>query len=270
MLYSFSKSEKYISYYGKDALKKENIKSIEKALDLLELLSDNQREMGVTEIAQELNMGTSTVYRLLTTLKCRGYIIQDRQTSKYTLGAKLFILGSKVQNIATLIKIVTPFLKSLSQSIDETINFGILEDKEVICLYKIESKEMLRAGLEVGAKIPAHCTALGKILLAFLSESEIRMLYGDNEKLSTFTPNTISSLEELKESLKKIKKQGYAIDKEEFKKGVNCLGIPIINSKGKTIAAISIAGPASRFSLLEMEKTRNILLNLSLDISKQL
>lgn len=255
----------------KKVLKKEKIKSIEKALDLLELLSDNKKEMGITEINRELNMGFSTIHRILTTLKYRGYIVQNQQTSKYMLGTKLFILGCKVQNTTNLIRVVTPFLQRLSQNTNETINFAILEGREAVYLFKIESKEMLKAGIEVGTKVAAHCTSLGKVLLAFLPEQEFMMLYpNENEKLPTFTPKSISSAEELKKCLKKTKKQGYAIDEEEFKIGVNCLGVPIINNEGKAIAAISISGPVSRFSLFKMEKVKSMLIALSRDISKQL
>jgi len=251
--------------------KKEKIKSIEKALDLLELLSDKEKEMSITEISKELHMGISTVHRILTTLKCRDYIVQNRQTSKYMLGAKLFTLGYKVQNRKKLIKVAMPFLQELSKYTNETINFAILEDREVICLYKIESKEMLRAGIDLGTKIPAHCTSLGKVLLAFLPENEFMMLYSNNnEKLPTFTPNTISSVEELRKYLKKIKKQGYAIDEEEFKTGVNCLGVPIINNEGRAIASISISGPIPRFNLSKIKKVKSTLMALSQDISKQL
>lgn len=251
-------------------LKKEKIKSIEKAVDLLELLSDNKKEMGITEIGKELHMGVSTVYRILTTLKCRGYIVQNQQTSKYMLGVKLFVLGCKVQSTTNLVKMVTPFLQRLSENTKETINFAILEGREAVCLSKIESQEMLKAGIEVGAKLPAHCTSLGKVLLAFLPEQEFRMLYNNNEKLPTFTPNSISSVEELKRCLKKIKKQGYAIDEEEFKIGVNCLGVPIINNEGKAIASISVSGPVLRFNLSKIKKAKSILISFSQDISKQL
>ena len=250
--------------------KKEKIKSIEKAIDLLELLSDNKKEMGITEINKELHMGISTIYRILTTLKCRGYIAQNQKKSKYMLGAKLFILGCKVQNTTNLIKLVTPFLQRLSENTDETINFAILEGRDTICLSIIESKETLKAGIEVGTKIPAHCTSLGKVLLAFLPEQEFKILYNDNEKLPIPTPNSISSVEELKKCLKKIKKQRYAIDEEEFKIGVNCLGVPIINNEGKAIASFSVSGPVSRFNLCKMEKVKNILITLSENISKQL
>jgi len=251
--------------------KKEKIKSIEKALDLLELLSDNKKEMSITEIGKELHMGFSTVYRILTTLKCHGYVIQSQQTSKYILGIKLFVLGCKVQSAVNLVKTVTPFLQKLSQNTNETINFAILEGREVICLTKIESPEVLRTDIKIGARLPAHCTALGKVLLAFLSEQEFMMLYNnDNEKLFALTSNSISSVEELKRCLKKVRRQGYAVDKEEYKIGINCLGIPIISDEGKAIAGISVTGPASRFDLSEMEKLKSTLISLSKDISNQL
>ena len=250
--------------------KAEKIKSIEKALNLLELLSDN-KEMGITEISKELHMGISTVHRILTTLKCRGYVIQNQQTSKYTLGINLLVLGGKVQSATNLVKLVTPFLQKLSHHTNESINFAILEGREVVCLSGIESPEVLRTDIKIGARLPAHCTAVGKALLAFLSEQKFTILYGkDNKKLYSPTPNSISSVMELKKCLKKVKRDGYAIDKEEFKIGINCMGVPIINKEGKSIASISVTGPSSRFTLSEIKKLKNTLIGISKDISHQL
>ncbi len=262
--------EKRYHIMANKIFKTEKIKSIKKALDLLELLSDN-KEMGITEISKELHMGISTVYRILTTLKYHDYVIQNQQTSKYTLGINLFVLGSKVQSAANLVELVTPFLQKLSQHTNESINFAILEGREAVCLSKIESSEALRTDIKIGERLPSHCTAIGKVLLAFLPERKFTMLYGeDNKKLHTLTPNSISSVMELKKCLKKIKKDGYAIDKEEFKIGINCLGVPIINNEGKLIAGISITGPSPRFNLSDMKKLKNTLISISKDISNQL
>ncbi len=251
--------------------KAEKIKSIEKALNLLELLSANEKEMSITEISKKLQMGISTVHRILTTFKSRGYIIQNQQTSKYTLAIKLFVLGCKVQKVINLLKSVTLFLQKLSQHTNESINFAILEGRETVCLSKIESSEVLRTDIKIGARLPAHCTAVGKGLLSFLSEREFTILYGkDNKKLCTPTPNSISSVMELKKCLKKIKRDGYAIDKEEFKIGINCLGVPIMNNEGKSIAGISVTGPSSRFTLSEMKKLKSTLISISKDISNKL
>jgi len=249
--------------------KRDRIKSIEKAMDLLEFLSANKQEAGITEISERLHMGISTVHRIITTLKSRGYVIQNQQTTKYRLGIKLFELGCAVQSTKRLIEISKPYLRQLSQSTNETANLAILEGKEVIYLDTIGSPEILRTEIMAGTRTPAHCTALGKVLLAFISDWEFESLYKNDEPLPSLTSNSISSLEKLKKHLKKIRIQGYAVDREEYKIGINCLGVPIISRNG-ALAAISITGPASRFTLNEMKKVKSKLIAISKEISNQL
>ena len=249
--------------------KNEKIKSIDKALDLLEFLSLNEQETGITEISKKLHMGLSTVHRIITTLKSRGYVIQNQQTTKYRLGIKLFELGCAVQNTKRLVEITKHYLRQLSQNTNETANLAILEGKEVIYLDTIESPEILRTEIMAGTRTPAHCTALGKVLLAFISSWEFENLYKRDEPLSSLTSKSISSLEELKKNLKKVKEQGYAVDREEYKIGINCIGVPIFGRNGEAIAAISITGPASRFNIDEMERVKDILMTISKEISNQ-
>lgn len=247
----------------------EKIKSIDKALDLLEFLSVNEQETSITEISKNLHLGLSTVHRILFTLKSRGYVIQNLITKKYRLGIRLFTLACAVQNTKRLVEITKPYLRQLSQSTNETVNLAILEGKEVIYLAKAESSEVLTTNIKVGTMLPAHCTALGKVLLAPISDSEFESLYKRDEPLSSLTSKSISSLDELKKKLKKVKKQGYAVDREEYKIGINCIGVPISGSYG-TIAAISITGPASRFTIDKMEKVKGQLMTISKEISNQL
>ena len=146
-----------------------------------------------------------------------------------------------------------------------------MEDREAVCLSKIESPEVLRTDIKIGARLPAHCTAVGKAILAFLPEGKLTMLYGkDNKNLNALTINSISSVMELKKCLEKIKKDGYATDKEEFQIGINCLGVPILNNEGISIAGISVTGPSSRFNRSEIKKLKNTLISMSKDISHQL
>ncbi|HEC92371.1 MAG TPA: IclR family transcriptional regulator [Candidatus Atribacteria bacterium] len=249
--------------------KKEKIKSIDKALDLLEFLSVNEQEIGITEISKKLHMGLSTVHRILTTLKSRGYVIQNQQTTKYRLGIKLFELGCAVQSTKRLLEIAKPYLRQLSQITNETANLAILEGKEVIYLDTIESPEILRTEIMAGTRTPAHCTALGKVLLASISDEEFNSLYKNDEPLTSLTSNSITSLEELKKHLKEVKEQGYALDREEYKIGVNCIAVPIFGRNG-AIAAISITGPASRFTIGEMKNVKDKLMAISKEISNQL
>ena len=261
---------KMISVIRKKMKNSERIKSIDKALNLLEHLSSKEEEIGIAKLSKELNLALSTVHRILTTLKSRKYIIQNPQTKKYRLGIKLFALGCEVQGIKNLIKLTKPHLENLSQITNETSNLAILEGKEVIYLDTIESSEVLRTEIIPGTRTPAHCAALGKALLAFLSDNEFNGLYSNNEPLLSLTSKSISSLDELKNKLKEIRIQGYALDLEEYKIGINCIGVPIFGRNGETIAAISITGPASRFTLDEMEKVKDILMTISQEISNQL
>jgi len=247
--------------------KKETIKSIDKALSLLEFLSKNGNEIGIAEISEKMNMGLSTVHRILNTLKYRGYILQNQKTAKYRLGMKLFELGCEVQGTKNLIKTIRPYLRKLSKITNETANLAILEDKEVIYLDTIESSETLRTEIIQGSRTPAHCTALGKTLLAFLEDIVFEQIYGSDENIISITPQSISSLEDLKKELRKVQKQGYALDIEESMIGINCIGAPIFNKDREAIAAISITGPASRFTLDKMENTKKHLFSISKEIS---
>lgn len=259
--------ERYFHNMEVNQINKEKIKSINKALDVLEFLSANDGEIGIVEISKQLNMGLSTVHRILATLKSRNYIIQNPKTAKYRLGIKLFELGCEVQSTKNLIKMVRPYLRELSRITNETANLAILEDKEVIYLDTIESSETLRTEIRQGTRTPAHCTALGKCLLAFLTDSDFEQLYRRDEQITSLTPQSISSWSELKRELNKVKEQGYALDLEEYKIGIHCVGVPIFNGKGEAIAAISITGPASRFTGEKMEEAKNQLLIVVKEIS---
>jgi len=270
MVSKYKKIERGFYNMEKQMGKNVGTKSIDKALNLLEFLSVNEQETGITEISKNLHLGLSTVHRILFTLKSRGYVIQNLNTKKYRLGIKLFTLGCAAQSTKSLVEITKPYLRQLSRSINETVNLAILEGKEVIYLAKAESSEVLTANIKVGTILPAHCTALGKVLLAFISDQEFDILYKANKPLPSLTSKSISSLEELKKNLKKVKKQGYAVDREEYKVGINCFAVPVINNEGIAIMAISITGPSSRFTIDEMEKVKVQLMTISKEISNQL
>jgi DNA-binding IclR family transcriptional regulator len=267
-------AEKNFLIMEKTTVKKGGLKTLDKALALLEFFSIKEKErgeeIGVSEINKTLHLGLSTIHRILTTFKARGYIIQNQKTMKYRLGIKLFELGYTVQNINRLIETIKPYLCQLSQSTGETGNLAILEGKEVVYIAKVESSEVLTTNIKVGARLPANCTALGKISLAFMPKKEFDNLYKDNKVLPSLTSNSITSLKELKKQLKKIREQGYAVDKEEYKAGVNCMAVPIKDKKGNAIAAISLTGPALRFTLEKIEKNSSNLMRISKEISKHI
>jgi len=246
--------------------------SIDEALNILEVFSVKNTELGVTEISKILKMNISTVHRTLLILKRRGYIEQDSQKGKYKLGLKVFELGCVFQNQTYLIEVAMPHLEHLTTLTNETINLAILDQnqREIVYIAKIDSPEVLKTDIRIGTRLLAHCTALGKVLLASLSKQKLKQIFPKEKKLPTYTPGSISTFAELKECLREVKSQGFAVDNEEFKTGVRCLAAPIRNNSGEVVAAVSIAGPASRLSLEKIEKLKSTVIEVSNRISDRI
>lgn len=246
--------------------------SIGQALNILELFSVKNSKWGVTEISKTLNMSISTVHRTLSILKRRGYVEQDSQRGKYKLGLKVFELGCVFQDQTYLIEVAMPHLEHLAHLTNETVNLAILDSnqREIVYIAKIDTSEVLKTDIRIGTRLLAHCTALGKVLLASLPEREIERIFPKKKELPTYTSGSISTFTKLKEHLREVKSQGFAVDDEEFKTGVRCLGVPIKDTRGKVIAAISIAGPAIRFSLEKIEKLKSTVIEVSSRISERI
>ena len=246
--------------------------SIDQALNILEVFSEKNAKLGVTEISKILEMSISTVHRTILILKRRGYVEQDSRRGKYKLGLKVFEVGCVFQNQVYLMEVAMPHLEHLASLTNETVNLAILDrnQKEVVYIAKIDSSEVLKTDIRIGTRLLAHCTALGKVLLTSLSKQQIERVFAKEKRFSSYTPSSISNLTELKECLREVKSQGFAVDDEEFKMGVRCLAVPIKNMHGKAIAAISIAGPATRFSLEKIEKLKSTIIKVSNQISDRI
>lgn len=246
--------------------------SIDQALNILEIFSENNVKLGVTEISKILKMSISTVHRTLLILKRRGYIEQDSQRGKYKLGLRVFELGCVFQNQVYLMEVAMSYLEHLANLTNETVNLAILDhnQREVVYIAKIDSSEVLKTDIRIGTRLWANCTALGKVLLASLPEREIERVFPKNKELPTYTSNSISTFAQLKEHLREIKSQGFAVDDEEFHAGVRCLAAPIKNMHEKAVAAISITGPTTRFSLEKIEKLKSTIIEVSSRISERI
>ena len=243
-------------------------KSTQKAFGILEILC-NDGEKSVSELAKRTNLRKSNVHRVLATLVYLGYVEQDPVTYRYQPSLKTFEIGCAIINRNQLLSIVSSFLKKLGEQFGETNNLAVLDKGEVIYIAKAESSEILRMDIKVGSRAPAYCTALGKVLLADLDESDIKQ-FPKGQKFFPYTRRTITSFEELKRNLTKIRDQGYAIDDEELFEGVRCIAAPIRNRDGKAIAAISIAGPSIRMNHHRLTQLREPVINTAVEISKKL
>lgn len=231
-----------------------------------------QSELTISEIRKELGFPDSTIHRLLTTLKYRGYVDQDYLTGKYRLGIKLFELSDFFEEQKYLISTAVPYLRHLGNLTRETINLATLDQGQnaIIYLAVIESSEILQIKTNMGSRHPAHCTALGKVLLAFLPQAEFDRIFSDTEELPVYTPRAIPTVAMLRNHLEKIRSSGVAVDNEEFKQGVRCLAAPIRDHKGRVVAAVSIAGPTSRLSMERVLELQGPLGEACVKISEKL
>lgn len=245
------------------------IKVLDKSLSILETLLQHNSPMSMTEISEKLGLYPSTIHRILDTLRHWGYVEQEPHNQKYQLGMKLIELGMTKLHQMDLAREVTPYLKELVRQCNETVHLGVLEEGDVLYLAKEESSQTIRMVSYVGRRAPIHCTALGKVLLAYLSEEKRKDIL-DKKGLPSLTEKTITNKKELEKEFCKIREQGFALDRGEFEKGVRCLAAPIRDYQGKVIAAISISGPAFRIDVNTRNNQKEALIEISKKISKRL
>ena len=215
-----------------------SVQSLDRAFDILELLSKEQLGLSITDISKKLNLHKSTVFRLLNSLKNRGYIQQNSDTLKYSIGYEFIELSSLYLNNLELKTEAEPILRKLSQRTTKTVFLAILQDHQAMYIDKVEQFNSLRKYSIIGTKTPLHCTALGKSLLIGMDEEEIREFY-EKHDFEIYTKNTIKDIATLLKEIKKSKQQGWTCDNEEIEEGVNCIASPIYDYRSNIIAAVS-------------------------------
>lgn len=223
------------------------VHSLEKAIRILEALRVAGEPLGVSELSARLGMGVSAVHRHLDTLHYHDFVEQDPQTLKYALGVRLVEFGTSVIRHLGLGAGVRPFLERLMSEVGETVNMSILHGGEALFVEKIESDKFLRTVTHVGARVPLHCTGMGKVLLANLPPEE-QSAFLTPQSLTRYTPHTITDLSGFREHLEAIRRQGYAVDNEEYLIGVRCIAAPLVGRDGQAVAAVSVSGPTARLS----------------------
>lgn len=242
--------------------------AVEAALSILETLG-TVHEMGVTELARKLSLGKSSVYRLLATLARRGYVEKNPQSDRYQLTYRLFAVGSPAADRFGLREAAHPVMQRLAAETGETVNLGVLDGTRVVNLHKVESRHLLRMHMEVGGGVPAHATALGKVLLAGLEPSKVAERLG-SQRLARLTRRTIGDRTTLQRSLARIREQGFAIDDEECSLGLRCVAAPIRDHRGSVVAALSISGPTQRLSHPVLARTAERVRAAAQEVSRRL
>ncbi len=203
--------------------------------------------MGVTQLASTMSLNKTTVYRLLSAMEKFQLVEQNPDNERYRLGLRLHELGTRALESRTLQHEARRFLLEMSRRSHETVSLAVPSPGAIICLDRVNSPHtVITTRTEVGARFPAHCTAVGKAVLAYLSESDIDAILR-NTGLPRFTPSTLVRVADLKQNLRQIRERGYALDDQELERGLSGVAAPVRTANGGVIAGIGMAGPTLRF-----------------------
>lgn len=245
------------------------VKSVGRALDIIDIVSQKKDGLGVTEIANQIDINKSSVHRTLSTLVQYGYVEQDEETGKYKLGYKILELSSKLLDSIDLREEAKPYLLELEKETNEVIHLVVWDEGEVVYIEKLEGNETLRMHSRVGKRAPMHCTSVGKAILSHLPKDVVEEII-DRKGLPKHTEYTITDKETFFEELKKVKERGYALDLQENEYGITCIAAPIFDHIGNVVAAISISGPTMRMTEERLEQLRDRIIEAGKNISKRL
>lgn len=239
--------------------------AVEKLLDIIELLSKENRGYSINEIARLLDISVNSVYRICKEMEGRGYLEKRDDSGLYQLGSRFFIIGQVVGSRIDLRAKALPIMEELCDAADETVHLCILQENRMVLLDQVESRQPIRIHVETGSLMHAHASAFGKCLLAYCPQDVLDSIV--TEKLAVLTPNTITEANALMAELNKIRNNGWAYDMEEYMEGVRCVGAPIFGSDGRGVAAMGVMSPAFRFSKKKMEEVLPLVLKAANDLS---
>ena len=245
-----------------------SVRAVERAIQILNSFDDEHPERGVSEIAEAVGLHKATAHRIITTLLKYGLIERSSNGSNYKLGVQLLELGYRVNRRMDIRQEALPYINQLGKEVDEAIDLSVFDQRQVLCIEMVQSSHALTIAASVGKRLPAHCTAGGKLFLAHFSALQLEEYLLD--PLRPLTPNSFTDPVLLKEELSRIKKEGYAMDEEELELGVRAVASPIYNHQNKMVASLSIAGPVSRISNDRVKQILPKLMQTTLDISMRL
>jgi IclR family acetate operon transcriptional repressor len=225
---------------------------LDKGLDLLLALGEYPQGVGVSDLARDVGLSVSTVHRLLGTMVERKFASFNPSRRLYYLGLEVFELSHKVSLVHALSEVALPVMRRLSEATGEPSMLSVLQGEELIYLERVDGWRGVQIRGTVGERGPLHATSMGKVLLAFLPETEREEIMGQLT-LEKLTLNTITDLPRLRDEVRKVRENGFAIADEEREEEIRAIAVPVINSRGNAAAAICIAAPAYRVSLKDLE-----------------
>lgn len=244
------------------------IPSVNKVDDILGYLAENGNST-LTQIYVDLELPKSSTYKLLKTLESLRYIRYEPEYQTYLLGLKLLELGSKASDQIDITSIANPIIKELSLKVNRLCHLGVMDGHEVVYVIKTSTNELIKIGTWVGRRIGVHCTAMGKVLLAWKEQEELDSLL-DQIDLVRMTPNTIVDKAKLRESLIEVQRNGWSLDDEESTKMVRAVGAPVRDQTGQVCAGLSICTLTEIDNLIELLALKDTAIEAANRISAEL
>ena len=229
--------------------------SLERGLAILSAFTSDRPLLGISELARAVELSRSTAHRYVATLAKLGYLDQDPATRKYRLGPRVLDLGFSAINSMELREIAAPHLQELSDKTGHTVNMAILDGVDIVYIERCRSSQQgqreIDLNLHVGSRLPAYCTSMGKVLLAFLPEDERRALLARIEFVRR-GPNTLAGKGALSSELAEVRRRGIAVNNEELAYGLRSIAVPVWSESGEAVAAINLAVHRSLVSMEDL------------------
>jgi IclR family KDG regulon transcriptional repressor len=250
-------------------MQEKTVQTIDRAIDIIELLSTEKEGMGVTDIGKRLDLHKSTVHRLLNALAERGYIEKEPKHGYYKIGLKFIEITSLYLNKLELKTEAQPYLRRLAEIVGQPVHLAILDGGEAVYIEKIEALNSMRMYSQIGKRVPVHCSAIGKVLLSGLEKNSMDALL-DKYEFSALTKNTIKTKNELARQVQNVRKLGFAVDDEEHEQGVRCIAAPVYDYTGRIIAAVSVSGDKRILEKNKDEEISMYVIDTAGEISKRM
>lgn len=245
------------------------IQSLDRAAALLQAVADRPGGIGLADLSALVGLHTSTAFHLAKTLVRLGFLIQDGENKRYRVGSRLFAMAAGALNDNTLLVLGMPVLERLSNSTGEASHLAVRSRQDIVLVARMAATGMLQMSERTGLTRPPHATAIGKVLLAFMTEAERVRLVADLP-LPQITPHTITDPDLLLRELGTVAQHGIAHDRCEFDAEVRCLAMPVRDFTGRCIAAIGISGPIWRMTPSAVETKIHFLESAARELSQLL
>jgi len=245
------------------------IQSVNRALDILFLYTNTQPRLGITEISKMLGLTKPTVHGLVQTLTKRGFLHQDPETRKYSLGLKIHELGSILSGTLKINQVGEGPAYRLANSTNHMVRIAIWDQNEILVTFNGIPGYQAAKYQQLGPRVPAYCSASGKAVLSKLPRKKISS-YLNEITLSPYTQKTITKTPRLMKELEKARNKGYAEDHEEYLPGLFCISSAILDRNGSPCAAISVSGGANFFSNPQLEDIAQKMIETAAEISRSI